>query len=68
MSSSEGFREHDGDNNGIVMGHAYSVLGVVEIQFENESAPTKLIQVRNPWDTSSTMAHTVIQMHAGATH
>ncbi|CAH0056107.1 unnamed protein product [Clonostachys solani] len=37
-----------GDQNGIVLGHAYSIIRALEVTDENENK-IKLVKIRNPW-------------------
>ncbi|CAI6061124.1 unnamed protein product [Clonostachys chloroleuca] len=41
-----------GDQNGIVLGHAYSIIRAVEVTDEKENK-IKLVKIRNPWGETS---------------
>lgn len=53
----EGFIFKEGENTGVLSGHAYSLLDVIELPFLKEEAATKtknrgfhrLLRIRNPW-------------------
>ena len=46
ISSSAGENEHV-DENGVVAGHAYSLLEIIE--FDHQGEEVRLLRLRNPW-------------------
>lgn len=48
MAASHGQGENRGDE-GVISGHAYSLISIHEFQFEGKE--TKLLKLRNPWGT-----------------
>lgn len=55
--ATEGFIEIDGISSGVMTGHAYSLLDVIELPYLAEDADKKkknrgfhrLLRIRNPW-------------------